>query len=409
MPEFFSVQTPPEAWLLFLRHYTPQVRTERIPTSAALDRVLAEALASPQDLPEFPRSTVDGYAVSAADTYGASSSLPAFLSVTGEVPMGRSSDIEIGVGEAVLVHTGGMIPAGADSVVMIENTQRVDDASIEVLRPVAEGENVIQVGEDIRAGDVILAPGRQLRPQDIGGLMALGITEVTVASPPRVGILSTGDEVVPPDQPVGPGQVRDINTYSLAALVTRAGGVPVTYGIIPDNRAALEAAAAQAHAECDIVVLSAGSSVSYRDLSVEVIAGLGKPGVLVHGLSVRPGKPTIVAVCEGVPVFGLPGNPVSAMVIFDLVVAPAIRAALGAQTQPKQQVQARLGRNIASASGREDYVQVRLEERNGETWAVPVFGKSNLIYTLVHADGTVQIPLDSNGVREGTWVTVYLH
>ena len=409
MPEFFNVHTPPDAWRLFLQHYTPQVRTERIPTAAALDRVLAEALVSPQDLPEFPRSTVDGYAVSATDTYGASSSLPAFLAVAGEAPMGQAATVQAGVGEAVLVHTGGMIPAGADSVVMVENTQRVDDASIEVLRPVAEGENVIQVGEDMRTGDPILEPGRQLRPQDIGGLMALGITQITVAVPPRVGILSTGDEVVPPDQPVGPGQVRDINTYSLAALVTRAGGVPVTYGIIPDNRTELEAAAAQAHAENDIVVLSAGSSVSYRDLSVEVIAGLGKPGVLVHGLSVRPGKPTIVAVCDGVPVFGLPGNPVSAMVIFDLVVAPAIRAALGAQTQPKQQVQARLARNVASASGREDYVQVRLEDRDGEVWAVPIFGKSNLIYTLVHADGAVQIPLDSNGVREGARVTVYLH
>ena len=222
-----------------------------------------------------------------------------------------------------------MIPDGADAVVMIENTQRVDDQSIEVLRPVAEGENVIQVGEDIRTGDVVLEPGVQLRPQDIGGLMALGIVEVTVAVPPRVGILSTGDEVVPPDQPVKPGQVRDINSYSLAALVRRAGGEPVIYGIIADDRAALEQAVARAHAETDIVVLSAGSSVSYRDLSVEVIAGLGQPGVLAHGLSVRPGKPTIVAVCDGVAVFGLPGNPVSAMVIFDLVVTPTIRALAG--------------------------------------------------------------------------------
>lgn len=409
MPEFFNVFTPPDAWRHFLRHYSPQTRTERILTSAALGRVLAEKLASPQDLPEFPRSTVDGYAVSAADTYGASSSLPAFLSVAGEVPMGQASSLEIGVGEAALVHTGGMIPAGADSVVMVENTQRVDDASIEALRPVAVGENVIQVGEDIRAGDPILEPGHLLRPQDIGGLMALGITQITVAVPPRVGILSTGDEVVPPDQPVAPGQVRDINSYSLAALVTRAGGAPVAYGIIPDNRDALQAAAAQAHAENDIVVLSAGSSVSYRDLSVEVIAGLGKPGILVHGLSVRPGKPTIIAVCDGVPVFGLPGNPVSAMVIFDLAVAPAIRAALGAQARPKQQVQARLARNLASAAGREDYVQVRLEERDGETWAVPVLGKSNLIYTLVHADGAVKIPLDSGGLLEGEWAPVYLH
>lgn len=409
MPEFFTVRTPPDALDLFRRHYTPQVRIERIPTAGALDRVLAETLVSSQDLPEFSRSTVDGYAVLAADTYGASSSLPAFLSVVGEVPMGQASAVEIGVGQTALVHTGGMIPQGADAVVMIENTQRVDDQSIEVLRPVAEGENVIQVGEDIRRGDSVLDPGHQLRPQDIGGLMALGMTEVAVAVPPRVGILSTGDEVVPPDRTPGPGQVRDINSYALASLVTRAGGEPVRHGIVADNRAALEEAVSHAHAECDIVVLSAGSSVSYRDLSVEVIASLGRPGVLAHGLSVRPGKPTIVAVCDGVPVFGLPGNPVSAMVIFDLVVTPTIRAALGTTAPPKQQVQARLARNIASVTGREDYVQVRLEEREGEQWAVPVLGKSNLIYTLVNADGTVQIPLDSNGVSEGEWVIVQLH
>ncbi|MCL4835223.1 MAG: molybdopterin molybdotransferase MoeA [Caldilineaceae bacterium] len=409
MSEFFTVRTPPDAWKLLLQHFTPRIRTEQIPTVDALDRVLAAPLVSPQDLPEFPRSTVDGYAVNAADTYGASGSLPAFLNVIGEVAMGQLSQLQLGVGEAALVHTGGMVPAGADGVVMVENTQAVDAASIEVLRPVAEGENVIQIGEDIRTGDPILAAGHSLRPQDIGGLLALGITAVTVAVPPKVAIISSGDEVVAPDQPVAPGQVRDINSYTLAGLTRRAGGEPILYGIVPDQRPALEAAAARAHAEADIVVLSAGSSVSYRDLSVEVIAGLGAPGVLVHGLSVRPGKPTIVAVADGKPIFGLPGNPVSAMVIFDLVVAPTIRALLGATEQPKQQVQAKLARNIASSAGREDYVQVRVEEREGELWAVPVFGKSNLIYTLVYADGTVKIELNANGVREGAWVTVLLH
>ena len=409
MSEFFTVRTPPDAWKLLLQHFTPRVRTEQIATVDALDRVLAQSLTSPQDLPEFPRSTVDGYAVNAADTYGASSSLPAFLAVIGEVAMGRASHLQVGVGEAALVHTGGMISAGANGVVMVENTQAVDAASIEVLRPVAEGENVIQIGEDIRAGDPILAAGRRLRPQEIGGLLALGITRVTVAVPPRVAIISSGDEVVAPDQPVAWGQVRDINSYTLAGLTRRAGGNPLLYGIVPDERASLAAVVAQAHREADIVVLSAGSSVSYRDLSVEVIAGLGTPGVLAHGLSVRPGKPTIIAVADGKPVFGLPGNPVSAMVIFDLMVTPTIRALLGAQEQPKAQIQARLARNLASTAGREDYVQVRLEEREGEMWAVPVLGKSNLIYTLVHADGTVKIDLNANGVREGAWVTVLLH
>jgi molybdopterin molybdotransferase len=408
MPELFTVRTPPATWALFQEHFRPVVKTARIATQDALGRILAESLTSPQDLPEFPRATVDGYAVAAADTYGATPGLPAFLAVVGEVPMGRAAAVTVGLGEAVLVHTGGMIPPGANAVVMVENTQRVDAASIEVMQPVSEGQGVIQVGEDIRRGAPILQPGAELRPQDLGGLLALGITEIAVAVPPRVGILSTGDEVVPPDRPVGPGQVRDINSYTLAGLTRQAGGAPVLYGIIPDRRDALETAARRAKDECDVVVLSAGSSVSYRDMSADVIAGLGQPGVLVHGVSVKPGKPTIVAVCDGKPVFGLPGNPVSAMVIFDLLITPTIRALLGAGPRRRQTVRARLARNLASDSGREDYVQVRLEERDGEPWAVPVLGKSNLIYTLVHAHGVVRIALDSNGIRGGEWVDVLL-
>ncbi len=406
MTELFTVHTPPAAWARFVEHFQPPVRTERIATIDALDRVLAEQLVAPQDLPEFARATVDGYAVAAADTYGATPGLPAFLDLAGEVPMGKAATFALGPGAAALVHTGGMIPPGADAVVMIEDTQRVAAGHIEVFRPVAEGQNVVQVGEDIRRGQAILTPGHRLRPQDIGGLLALGITEVAVALPPVVGIISTGDEVVPPDQPVQPGQVRDINSYTLAGLAVRAGARAIRYGIVPDDRAVLEAAAARAVAECDIVVFSAGSSVSYRDMTADVIDGLGKPGVLVHGVSVKPGKPTILAVCDGKAVFGLPGNPVSAMVIFDLFITPAIGLLLGTQKPPQSTVTARLARNLASDSGREDYVQVRLEMREGEVWAVPVLGKSNLIYTLVNAEGTIQIPLDANGLRAGEWVTV---
>lgn len=406
--ELFTVHTPPAAWARFLEHFRPQVRSERIATADAFDRVLAEQLTSPQDLPEFPRSTVDGYAVAAADTYGATPGLPAFLTVVGEVPMGKAAAIEIGPGEAALVHTGGMIPPGADAVVMIEYTQRADAASIEVFQPVAEGQSIVQIGEDIRRGQTILAPGHRLRPQDIGGLLALGITAVTVAVPPVVGIISTGDEVVPPDQPVQPGQVRDINSYTLAGLAERAGARAVRYGIIPDDREAIAAAARRAVQECDIVVFSAGSSVSYRDMTADVISELGQPGVLVHGVSVKPGKPTILAVCDGKAIFGLPGNPVSAMVIFDLFITPAICALQGTVAPPQTKVHARLARNIASDTGREDYIQVRLEERNRELWAIPVLGKSNLIYTLVNAEGTIKISLDSNGIRAGEWVTVVM-
>ena len=338
MTELFTVYTPPAAWSRFRSHFTPLVRSERIAVAGALDRILAESLTSPQDLPEFPRSTVDGYAVSAPDTYGATPGLPALLTVVGEVPMGQAATLEIGVGEAALVHTGGMIPPGADAVVMIENTQQAGANSIEVMAPVSEGQSVIQIGEDIRRGSPVLSAGRKLRAQDIGGLLALGITEVHAAVRPRVGIVSTGDEVVAPDQSVLPGQVRDINSYTLAALTARAGGQAVSYGIIPDDRPALAVAARRAFGECDLIVFSAGSSVSYRDMTGDVINELGAPGVLVHGVSVKPGKPTILAVCDGKPVFGLPGNPVSAMVIFDLFITPTILALLGTSAPPKQQV-----------------------------------------------------------------------
>ena len=221
-----------------------------------------------------------------------------------------------------------------------------------------------------------------------------------------MAILSQGDEVVPPDQEPAPGQIRDINSYTLAALARQAGARPLTYPILPDRFDALAAAAVEALAESDLLVMSAGSSVSVRDMTAQVIQGLGQPGILVHGVSVKPGKPTILAVCDGKPVFGLPGNPVSAMVIFDLFVAPAIHRLLGAAPPKRSIRRARLARNIASTTGREDFVQVRIEERDGEPWAVPVLGKSNLIYTLIRSEGVLRVPLDSNGIAQGAWVAV---
>ncbi len=407
--ELFNVLPPDEAWDMFRGHLHPHVRVEEIATEEALDRVLAKDLFAPHDLPLFRRSTVDGYAVAAEDTFGASPGLPAYLTLVGEVPMGRAPDVDIGVGEAVLVHTGGMLPASADAVVMLENTHRVDEEGIEVFHPVAPGENVIQVGEDIRKGDPVLPRGQRLRPQDIGGLMALGLTHIPVAIPPRVAIISTGDEVIPPEKTPRMGEVRDINAYTLSALTQRAGGIPQRLGIIPDRQEALREALQRAKAQADIIVLSAGSSVSARDMSAAEIQALGQPGILVHGVSQRPGKPTILAVCDGTPVIGLPGNPVSAMVNFILFGIPTIRLWLGAREERPCTVKARLARNIASVPGRVDWIQVRLEEREGELWAIPVLGKSNLIYTLIRSDGMFAIPLNSNGLPEGSEITVYLH
>ncbi|GIW00854.1 gephyrin-like molybdotransferase Glp [Roseiflexus sp.] len=408
MPDLFQVVTVAEARARLGAHIVPLSRREVIPLHEALDRVLAEELRSPVDLPAFPRSTVDGFAVRAVDTYGASESLPAYLTLCGEVPMGRAPEFTVTSGEAALIHTGGMLPSGSDSVVMVEYTQRLDPTMIEVVRPVAIGENVIPVGEDVSRGDLLFPRGHRLRPQDLGGLAGVGIVRVPVVARPRVAILASGDEIVPADADVAPGQVRDINSYTIAALVRRAGGEPVLCGIAPDDPTILDRMARSALEGADLLVLSAGSSVSARDYTVRVIEALGAPGVLVHGVAIHPGKPTIIAVADERPVFGLPGNPVSAIIAFGLFVAPALRRLQGALEVDPPTVQAVLTLNIASKPGREDFVPVRLERRDGALRAEPVFGKSNLIYTLAHADGLVRVPLDLSGLYAGDTVEVVL-
>jgi molybdopterin molybdotransferase len=407
--ELFNVLTPRDAFERLAGYLHGPRAVERVRTQDALGRVLAEDLRSPGSLPTFRRSTMDGFAVRAADTFGASEALPGYFTVIDEVLMGRPAERSPGLGEVVRIATGGMLPDGADAVVMVENTQDVDASTIEVLRPAAPGENVIQIGEDVEPGVELLAAGHAIRPQDVGGLLALGIVEVAVATRLRVGIISGGDEIVSPDQEPGPGQIRDINSYTIAALVERTGHTPVLMGVVPDEYERLEEAARTGLAQVDVLILSAGSSVSTRDMTAQVIAALGEPGVLVHGVSLKPGKPTILAMIGEKPVFGLPGNPVSCMVTFDLFVAPTLHRLAGRTNgEHRQSVAARLARNVASAPGREDYFQVRLDRRPDGVWAEPVFGKSNLIYTLVKADGMVRIDLDTSGLTEGQWVQVIL-
>lgn len=411
MPEFLRLQTPSAALarLLAALPYEASPGVEDIPTQEALGRVLATDVRAPHALPPFPRSSVDGYAVRAADTFGASASLPAYVAVAGEVLMGTRTTLDLQRGQAALVHTGGMIPSGADAVVMVEDTQVSRPGEIEILKPAGPGQNVLLVGEDVQPGETVLKRGARLRAQEIGGLMALGFTRVGVARRPRVAILSTGDEVVAPDADPLPGQVRDVNTYTLSALVTQAGGEPVLYGILPDQRPALEAAARHAHATCDVVLITAGSSVSTRDITSEIIATLGAPGVLAHGVALKPGKPTILAACDGKPVIGLPGNPVSALVVAGLFVTPLLRRMLGVQApRLTPRISAHLTVNIPSEAGREDYVPVRVSGDEGAYEAEPVFGKSNLIFTLVRADGLVRVPPEANGLPAGAQVEVLL-
>ncbi len=410
MSEFFNVLPPGQALRVLLDRIEPRIEAETVPAYEALGRVTAAEILSAADLPAFPRSTMDGYSVRSTDTFGATESLPAFLDVVGDVAMGRRASVTLAAGQAARAYTGGMLAAGADAVVMVEHTQAVDDRSIEVLRPVAPGENVVQVGEDTRVGDVVLQAGREVRPQDVGGLMALGIDSVPVARRPRVAVVSTGDELVPPESTPAPGQVRDVNTYTLSALIERAGGVPVRSGLVPDDFGKQRTAAVEALARADMLVFSAGSSVSARDMTAEVFASLGEPGVLVHGISFKPGKPTILALLDGKPAIGLPGNPVSAAVVFDMMAAPVVRALMGATPEPwRASVRATLARDVPSQTGRQDTVQVALQEADGAVTAEPVFGSSNLVYTMVRADGHVTVPIDRGGLYAGEEIPVTLY
>ncbi len=409
MPEFLKLEKRETAQTTFLDAVPSKPAGIVVSTESALGRILMKHVIAPSPLPPFARSTVDGYAVRAADTFGASSSMPSYLNVSGEILMGTEPDLEVESGHTVLIHTGGKLPQGADAVVMIEDTQPFGEAEIEVLKPVAEGQNVLQKGEDVQPGDIVIEAGTRIRTQEIGGLMALGFTEVDVAATPTVAILSTGDEVVPPAEDPGPGQVRDINSFTLSAIVEQAGGLPVRYGIIPDNAEDLESAARQAHAEHDMVLITAGSSVSERDITADVIAKLGRPGILVHGIALRPGKPTILSVCDGVPVVGLPGNPVSAIVVSGLFVLPAIRKLQGMRgPEWSGSVGATLTSNVSSASGREDWLPCRLIVTPEGLEAEPIFGRSNLIFTLVRAEGLVRIPAPSTGLQAGEQVEVRL-
>ena len=402
--------TPRDAALKRLLAALPdsQLSTESITTATALGRVLAEKIVAPHPLPQFARSTMDGYAVRASDTVGASEALPAYLRVVGEVRMGRAPELSVGAGEVALIHTGSALPAGADAVVMVERTQPFGTDEIEVLRAVAEGENIIPLGEDLQTGDLVLSAGKRLRPQELGGLMALGITSVKVVRGPRVAIISTGDELVSPEVTPGSNQVRDLNSTSVGAAIEAAGGIPLRYGIVPDDAEALYQTAARALAEADLLIITAGSSASERDMTAEVINRLGEPGVLVHGVPVKPGKPTILAACQGKPVFGLPGNPVSALNTIRIFVAPIIWQLQGREPPRAGYVHARLAQNIPGAKGREFFVPVRLEERPDGLWARPLLGESNLIFMLVRGEGIVHLPLGVTGLAAGAEVEVEL-
>lgn len=411
-----GVVTREEALRRILEHAaSPVSGIEQISINTALGRIIAEDVIAQSDLPEFSRSTVDGYAVRSSDTFGASESLPAMFTVAAEIPMGGMPQAEIGKAQCMKIATGGALPRGADAVVMLEYTQQIDSRTIEVTRPVAPLENVIQAGDDIRKGELVLGRGHCIRPQDMAALAGLGITSVAVYNRPRVAIISTGNEIVPADSVPSPGRIRDSNSYYLEGLIIQAGGVPVRKGIVPDDYELIRSRVQEAISECHMVILTGGSSVGTADFTERVIDSFGPPGVLVHGVSLKPGKPLIAGWAGRVPVFGLPGHPVAVGITFDVFVRPVLGKLSGVAQHPVigsiqavRVVRARLARGISSSAGREEHVRVTLEKRDGEIWARPVFGPSGLISTLVKASGTVIVPASSPGIEAGQEVEVRL-
>ena len=391
---------------------TVSIAGEECALEEALDRVLAEAVIAPEDLPAQARSTMDGFAVRAADTFGASESMPCYLTISGEVEMGKAPTAPVAKGCCQKIPTGGLLPPGADGVVMLEHSIPVDETMIEIVKDIGGGANLIQRGEDIAAGELALPAGHRLRPQDIGLLAGLGISRVMVTRQIRVGILATGDEIIPHTSEPQPGQIRNINNLTLAGQVTRAGAISVDCGIVSDRREIFHAAVAKAVAENDLVLFSGGSSVGVRDLGEEMIEALGPPGILVHGVALKPGKPVLIGMSGETPLFGLPGHPVSAMVCFEYFVAPAIRRLSGESDNamlPESALMARLGRNINSAPGRRDVVRVRLYQEDDGWRAEPVLGKSGSISTLSRAHGFFEIDEESQGVSENSLVKVFLY
>ena len=375
----------------------------------AYNRVLNEDVVSTFDIPPFNRSTVDGYAVKTEDTFGSNENEPAKLKVSGSVNIGEPSNVKVAKGEAVEIVTGAPIPEGADAVVMFEDTEREDDR-LNIFAAVTQGENVMKKGSDLKKDTVVLKKGQVLGSSEIGVLAALGLTKVKVLKIPIVAVISTGIEVTEPGKPLLPGKIYDINAYSICTAVIESGGKPVYFGTVPDNKTALTKVIQTAVVSADMVITSGGVSVGPHDYTPQIVDSLGKPGIVVYGIAVKPGKPTTVGFIGDKAVFSLPGHPTSALLIFYLLARPLIQRLAGRPTGGMKMVRAFAGSRMFSAKGRRTFVMVRLEfDKDCRLIAEPVeSGASGAITTLANADGFVEIPENEQFVDVDQEVAVML-
>ena len=404
---------------LYSRFSSLRPETERIPVSEAFDRFLSAPVEPGNPVPHFPRSTMDGYALRASETTGASETIPSLLRSVGDVVMGKAPEFSLKPGETAYIPTGGMVPPGADAVVMVEYSEVLGN-EIAIMAPASPGQNVVPVGRDIRENETLFNEGRRLNPADIGVLRAAGIKEVEVYRKPAMTLLSTGDEILGPEEKLIPGKIRDINTFTIKAEAERLGYKVVRSAVIADDRTALENAVREAMTESDILFLSGGSSAGKKDYTTEIFNALGEPGCFVHGMAFNPGKPTILAESSGFPLIGLPGHPVSSLMVFRIIGRAMLYYLNGSSLPPSPWIDAVVSENIHGSPGRDTYKPVTLKPLtgglessiiNGQNEAayraVPTAGGSSMITTLSHADGYIVISRDSEGISAGTKVRVY--
>ena len=399
-----EVKTPEEVLRLIKTEFRPLERRETLPLTDALGRVLAEDIRAEEYVPDFDRSTVDGYALRARDTFGCSDAVPAILSLVGEVRMGEDTALEVPRDSCAYVPTGGAIPAGCDCAVMIEYTEDYGDGTVGILKAGAPGMNMIFRGDDVFPGKTVLRAGRVLRAQDIGALAAIGKTGVPVRPRLRVGIISTGDELVRADQKPGPGQMRDVNGPMLEALLREFGAEPVNFGIVADDEELLREKTEAAAENCDAVILSGGSSAGVKDAACRIISGMGE--LLLHGIAVKPGKPTILGKAGSKALIGLPGHPVAAYFVAKLFVLPLL-ARLEGRTVQNNPVRAELNESLNANHGHMQINACRLEEQDGRLIAEPIRSKSGLITQLAGTDGYLVIGRDCEGLPKNAETEVY--
>ncbi|MCX8030684.1 MAG: molybdopterin molybdotransferase MoeA [Thermodesulfovibrionales bacterium] len=394
---------PADAVRKLIHNLKENTHIERLKIEECYGRVLAEDIKSPEHLPQYPRSTVDGFAVNSADTYGATENLPVYLTVSCEIPMGVAPNFELKKLQSAKIYTGGILPKGADAVVMIENTQEISPTEIEVTRSVSAGENIISKGEDFKENEIIAPKGKKLRPHHIGAFASVGITHLSVYKIPTVAIISTGDEIVSHDSVLQPGKIRDINSFTLYGLVKEEGAIANKKGIFKDDYYQIKDALINSLEDSDLVLISGGTSAGSKDMVLDILNDLGNPGIIFHGVAMKPGKPLIGAIINNKPVLGLPGHPVAVEICFYVFVRPLLRI-LSGETEPNKvpetkRLKAKIAKNVASVAGREDYIAVTLKKEDNDTIAYPLIGKSGLISLLAKADGYIVIPYNKTGIN----------